>query len=535
MKCNMKRIICVSLLAWIGNLGAFGQVSFSENIAQIIYDNCSTCHRPGEIGPMSLTNYDEIKNWAPTIKYVTSIGYMPPWQADPEYRHFLGESTLTQEEINLIAQWADAGAPQGDESLEPDFPDFPEGSLLGEPDLVLTMEQAHVHQGNNRDSYMYFVLPTGLAQDRVVKAVEFRPGNSKIVHHALIFEDTKGIAAATDAMTPEYGFESFGGFGGNNDGLGILEQKQYPGYVPGQKSLFYPDGIGQTLAAGADIAVQIHYAPVSSSESDQSSLNIFFADEEETINRHVDGRIMLPLDLPPFGIAGFLSFRIPANTVREFEGIWEVEDDLSFMGISPHMHLLGADWEVFLEHTDGSITNLIKIPEWDFNWQGNYYFDRYIKAEKGSIVHAKATYDNTAENPNQPSSPPQTVAWGEGTKDEMYYLPILHVPYQEGDENIVFSTNTVDIFNEGNNSMLPISPNPVSGMVNVQFNIDHGGPINIQLYNVDGQLCRTLKSGEFYNRGDHFVHFQADHLDSGMYFIKIDGKKFSLIQKFIKG
>jgi len=510
-----------------------GQVNFSEDIAPIIYKNCSNCHRPGEIGPMSLTNYEEVKNWAPTIKYVTSIGYMPPWQADPEYRHFLGETVLTETEKNMIAEWADNGTLQGDPNLEPDFPDFPDGSLLGEPDLVLTMAEAHTHPGDNKDSYYYFVLPTGLTEDKIVKAVEFRAGNTRIVHHALIFEDTEGIAAQTDAETPEYGFESFGGFGEDNTEFGILEQKQFPGYVPGQKSLRYPDGIGQTLAAGSDIAVQIHYAPVSVAETDQSSINIFFADEEEEVDRYVDGRILLPFDIAPFGLAGFFTFIMQPNTVKTFEGIWEVEEDLSFIGLSPHMHLLGVDWEVYIEHTDGSITNLISIPEWDFNWQGNFYFDRFIKAEQGAIVHAFATYDNTAENPNQQSDPPVTVAWGEGTKDEMFYLPILHVPYEDGDEDILFTTSTEDVA-PSNNFIFPIVPNPVDGMVNVHFKVDKGEPINIEIYDITGQRQRVIKAGEFYNTGEHVVHFQADHLSSGLYFIKIEGKGYSMVQKFVK-
>ena len=178
-----------------GNL--LGQVTYSEHIAPLIYENCSTCHRPGEIGPFDLTSYEDVAGQGQMIKYVTRIGFMPPWQPNPDYSNFLGESFLSQEEIDLIGQWVDEGMERGNIDEEPPFPDFPEGSLLGEPDLVLSMSEAHMHRGNNRDSYYYFVLPTGLTEDKIVKAVEFRPGNAKIVHHALIFEDTQGIARAT--------------------------------------------------------------------------------------------------------------------------------------------------------------------------------------------------------------------------------------------------------------------------------------------------------------------------------------------------
>ena len=531
----MKRaFLLIFLPFFIADISA-QSTTFAEDIAPIIYKNCSVCHRAGEIGPMSLTNYDEVKAWAPTIKYVTSIGFMPPWQADPEYNHFLGENVLTDEEIGQIADWVDNDTPRGDVALEPDFPDFPSESLLGEPDLVLEMTQAHTHLGNNRDSYMYFVLPSGLVEDKIIKAVEFRPGNTQIVHHALIFEDTEGIAASTDAATPGYGFESFGGFGGDDDDFGVLDQKQYPGYVPGQKPLFFPEGIGQTIAAGADIVIQIHYAPITDAQTDQSKINLFFADEDEVVERFVQERIMLPFDIVP---GGFFAFQMPPNSVKTFEGRWVAQQDMSFLGLFPHMHLLGTDWEVFVDHPDGTRTNLISIPDWDFNWQGLYYFERFYKIEKGSVIRAFASYDNTPENPNQPSDPPKFVSWGEGTEDEMYYLPLYFLPYQEGDENIVFTdsgtTSTEDIIDENANAISPIFPNPVEGMVNVHFNINHGEPVNIELYNIDGSKLKTLRKGTFYNSGRHVVHFDSEQLNAGLYFIKIEGKDFTLTQKFVK-
>ena len=162
---------------------------------------------------------------------------MPPWQPDPDFRHFLGENFLTDDQITMISDWVDAGSPEGSEAATP-FPDFPEGSVLGEPDLILQFSESYLHKGNNQDEYRYFVLPTGLTEDKTLKAIELRPGNSQIVHHALFFEDLTGQAARNDARTPEYGFDGFGGFAGD-DLESILSQKQYPGYVPGQKPVSY--------------------------------------------------------------------------------------------------------------------------------------------------------------------------------------------------------------------------------------------------------------------------------------------------------
>ena len=517
------------LLIWCLPSQLDGQ-TYSEDIAPIIYGKCSTCHRPGEIGPTSFTNYEEVKNHSSTIKYVTSIKYMPPWQPDPEFRHFRGENFLTDEEITTIADWVDAGSPQGNPDNEIPFPDFPEGSILGEPDLVLSFSESFIHKGNNEDEYRYFVLPTGLTEDKILKAIELRPGNTQIVHHALFFEDLTGQAARNDARTPEYGFSGFGGFAGD-DLESILTQKQYPGYVPGQKPIFYPDGLGQTLGAGSDLVIQMHYAPWPVDEVDSTTVNIFFADEEEQIERYVESHIMVPL---PSVINDI--FIIGRNEVREFHGIWTVPEDVSFIGITPHMHLLGQDWKVYLETPAGDSINLIKIPEWDFNWQGDYFFDRMIVAPAGSKVHGIASYDNTAENPNNPSSPPRTVSWGEKTTDEMYYLPLAFVPYKEGDENTVFleTTTPTNEISPSEYQIELISPNPATDLVNVRFAVDHGETLNIELSDVSGKKIKTIRREEFFNRGQHIIHFDSSTLESGIYFITINGKSQSISKKFVK-
>ncbi len=506
------------------------QPTFSKDIAPIIYNQCTVCHRSGEIGPMSFTSYDEVKNWASTIKYVTSIKYMPPWKADPEYSNFLGENYLTDEQIELIKQWADAGAPQGDVSDEPPLPDFPSGSLLGEPDLVLEMEEAWLHRGDNKDEYRYFVIPTGLTEDKVVKAIELRPGNPKIVHHCLFFEDITGEAAANDAATPEYGFDGFGSF--TSDQTAVLTAKQYQGYVPGQKPRFYQDGVGQVLSAGSDLVLQMHYAPWSVDELDKSTINIFFADENEDVERYVESHIMVPLG----NVLINGPFFIPANQTRSFHGIWDVPSDLSLVGIAPHMHLLGTDWTVYLESPDGTITNLISIPDWDFNWQGYYNFNRYIKAEQGSKIHAIASYDNTSENPNNPNNPPQWTSWGEGTEDEMYYLPILYIPYQNGDEDIIFEDVSTSIdhvaFDEDND--LALLPNPADERTRLEFDLRRGQSISVGIYDIHGKLVRMVRNNEFFPKGKNIVNLAISSLEKGIYSVSLITKDYIRSQQLVK-
>jgi hypothetical protein len=191
------------------------------------------------------------------------------------------------------------------------------------------------------------------------------------------------------------------------------------------------------------------------------------------------------------------------------------------------MHYLGKNWEVYIENPDGSKTNLIKINDWDFNWQGGYYFDKYKIAKKGSKIHAFATYDNTTNNPANPNTPPKFVTWGEGTKDEMYYLPLLYVPYKTGDENVIFDQNTSSVTETTKESPIAakVYPNPVKSNydtpVHIEFTLNRGLPVSIDVFDINGRLVRSLKEYEFFAQGSHLVHLQANHLEKGVYVIKI--------------
>jgi len=518
---------------FISLISTFSQVSF-EQVSDIIYNNCSVCHRPGEIGPMSLTNYEEVKGWANMIKQVTESKYMPPWKANPEYSRFMDETHLSEDDIQMIGEWIDSGLKQGDPNKEAAYPEFTEGSALGEPDLVLEFAESFTHKGNNRDEYRWFVLPTGMTEDKIVKAVEFRAGNKKIVHHALIFEDTKGIARAQDAKTHEYGYRGFGSFAGDgSSNLELLTAKQFQGYTPGSRARFYPDGIGQILEAGSDLAVQVHYAPWSKDELDKSSVNIFFADESEDVNRSIQNHIMVPL---PGVLVNGPFFMLPEQE-KEFHGIWTVPEDISIVGIAPHMHLLGKNWTVYLERPDGTIENLIQIPEWDFNWQGSYYFPKYMIAPGGSKVHAFASYDNTSENPNNPNNPAEFVTWGEGTEDEMYYLPILYTPYQNGDENIDFesiSTSTVDVDKYSLGQLLPISPNPVNDYMYAEFQLNKAMAVSLSIIDQSGQVIRHIRQNEFFTKGNHALNIQTHRLSNGIYHLRISGNGVLHTASFVK-
>lgn len=495
-------------------------VTFSSDIASIIYNNCSTCHRPGEIGPMPLTNFEEIRGWGSVIEYVTSIKYMPPWKPNRDYSSFLGERYLTDQEIEKISQWVNSGMPRGNAEDEPSFPDFPKGSQVGEPDLVLSFSQPYLHKGNNKDQYQIIVLPTGLQEDKILKAIELRPGNSKIVHHALFANDASGEAKILDAETPEYGYPGFGGFG-------VEASDNYPGYVPGARARIYPEGIGQTIKAGSDLLVQMHYAPVPADEKDSSTVNLFFADANENITRFVHQYIMLP-----FGNTLTNGpFIIQANQKKTFHGVYKVPFKVSLLGIAPHMHLLGKDWKVFTISPQGDTTNLIHIPEWDFNWQGLYNFKKFMVLERGTEIHAYATYDNTVNNPYNPNNPPKFVTWGEGTEDEMFYLPFAFVEYRSGDENVSFEEGTVTSVDGMNlkfpdNKLYPVFPNPARDNIVLGFSLNNVTNISLELIDINGRMVKSIIQNDHYPPGLHQIKANVGDLPPGTYYARLTGKNF---------
>ncbi len=497
------------------------KVTYSEHIAPIIYKNCTTCHRPGEIGPFSLTNYNEVSSKASMIKYVTEIKYMPPWKPDAKYSNFQAENYLTDKEIQTIADWVTAGKPQGNPALEPKLPVFPKGSLVGVPDKVLSFKTKYLHKGTNKDEYRYFVLPTELTEDKDLIGLEIRPGNIPVIHHTLVWADTTGQSAKDDAKTPEYGYES-----GANSAFNNIDG-QLPGYVPGMRPILFSHGIAQRLKKGSDLKLQIHYAPTSVDEWDSTSVNLYFA--KQPTKRYVKGKVMLPLP----GVLTNGPFIIPANETREFHGTYTFTENASLLSISPHMHQLGKFWEVYAVKPNKDTVKLINIKDWDFNWQGTYSYKKPIILPKGTVVHATAKYDNTTNNIVNPNNPPKAITWGEGTSAEMYYLPLQWVTYQAGDENLVFegattAANDPQFYSIGT-KLYPISPNPATNNVKVGFTLVQDAEVSLQMYNLNGQLVKSLINNQLYGQGLHTIDLDVAAQNNGLYLVVLeaDGQKFT--------
>ncbi len=420
-------------------------------VASIVYAKCTPCHRTGEIAPFTLESYWDAISYGPSIKHAVETREMPPWPPAKGHGTFMGVRSLTDEQISTITQWVDAGMPFGNATQEPKPPTFPTGSQLGTPDLVLTMKDEWKVAANKKDVYRFFVLPTGLLEGRNVAAIEFRPGNAKVVHHVLFFLDTTGTARRLDAADPLPGYAGFGD-------PGFQTAASFLGWVPGAQQRFYPSQIGARLYVGSDLVIQVHYAPSETEETDRSSVNIFFHPSPNV--RQVQEFALSPRDL----VAG-QSFVIPGNTVRTFTTRFTVPLDVSIIAVAPHMHLLGKTARAYAVTPTNDTIRFIKIDNWDFHWQGGYAFKYPVKVPRGSVLYYEASYDNTLNNKNNPNNPPKLVTWGEGTEDEMLLCYFHWLPYQNGDERINMETNTVSSVDEervaGTHPWL-FSPNPAS-------------------------------------------------------------------------
>jgi hypothetical protein len=417
----MRNIILYMLCSFIY------AINFSEDISPIIYNNCTSCHRPNEIGAfLPLENFDDIYNNRSLITYV--IGgddetrhnnpIMPPWPPNREYSTLLYERYLEDYEIDLIIDWVNEGAVQGDPSLEYPMPNFPEGSDLGQADLILEMEEPFYVEGNYEDDYRCFVFSLDNQEELEMSAIEFRPGNREAVHHAIITYVPHGAADYLENQDNQYGYDCYGGFNLNTstDLIG--------GYAPGLSPIEYPGNIGRTIPQNSDIIVQIHYAPLMTDAQDLSSINLFIKDQ--TIDREIEQEIF-----------DYWEYALPPNQETTITRNLNIgNQSISLVNILPHAHLLGKSWEIYATTIQGEIISIIKIDNWDFDWQGFYYPEFLLKIPAGSTITATCIYDNTSENPNNPNSPPQWVYPGQGTGDSMFFIPIEYLIYQDGDEDI---------------------------------------------------------------------------------------------------
>ncbi len=388
--------------------------TYSGSVAKILNENCASCHRPGETGPMRLDTFEGARRFADNIAGVTGRKQMPPWKPALGHGAFKSERRLTDAQIKVLAEWASAGAPPGDLTKAPKPQAFTQGWALGKPDLVLTMPESYEIPASGPDVYRCFVLPIPLDSDREVTAVEYRPGNRTTVHHIIGYLDGNGLSRTKDEQDPGPGFTSFGG-------PGFMPTGELGGWVPGLTPQPLPDGIARPLKQGTDLVMQIHYHPSGKPEKDKTQVGIYFGKKKATKLLRILPIVQFNLDIP----AGVDKHDVKAAFPLPF--------DAKAIFIIPHMHLLGRTMQVDATAPDGTLTPLLKIDDWDFNWQDMYSYKDPLKLVRGSKLSLRATFDNSEKNPRQPALPPKRVTWGEETTDEMCIAFIGFVPESEND------------------------------------------------------------------------------------------------------
>jgi hypothetical protein len=361
------------------------------------------------VAPFSLLNYEQARKRAADLATVTSERKMPPWHASSEEGGpFRDARVLSKEEIATLGRWAEAGCPEGTPSDAPAPRSWESDWALGTPDLVLKATEAYTLDAEGRDELRVFVLPTGLTEGKWLAAVDFLPGNPKVVHHVLAAFDVRGAARKLDEADPKPGYQAFGGFG-------LIPSGGLGGWSPGKIPRPWPDGVGRYLPAGSDVLLQVHYHRNGKVESDNSSIGLYFA--KGPVDKQVRGGMVTP---PRVGLFRRPSLSIPAGeSNHEVTGDTTIEEDSHLIAVTPHMHWLGKDFLLKATRPDGSTQTLIRIDDWDFNWQGAYDFATPVPLPKGTRIEMKAHFDNSAQNPANPNSPPRAVLWGEQTTDEM--------------------------------------------------------------------------------------------------------------------
>jgi Flp pilus assembly protein TadD len=406
--------LCVPLSA--------ASVTFSKDVAPILFRYCAPCHRPGEIAPFSLLSYQDAQKRAAQIAIVTGKRYMPPWPPEPGYGDFAGSQRLTDAQIDVLARWAKSGTAEGNPADLPPAPHFVEGWQIGQPDLVLHMRAPYRMPASGEDVFRNFVIPVDLKETKYIRAMELRPGSPRVVHHANLIVDHARMLRERDGRDGQPGFP---GMDVETEVSGEFDPDSHflfwkPGSPPQQE----PDDMGWKLDPGSDLIVNLHLQPTGKPETVDVAVGLYFADRPAT-------RFPMLLQLEHDG-----ALDIPPNDAR-----FEVTDHLKLpiavdlLAIYPHAHYLGKTFDAWAELPGGARLALLRINDWDINWQATYTYKDPISLPAGTTVAMRITYDNTANNPRNPNRPPIRVHGGNRSVDEMGHVWLQVLPKATGDED----------------------------------------------------------------------------------------------------
>jgi hypothetical protein len=404
-------------------------VTFSRNVAPILYKNCTGCHHPNDIAPMSLLTYKDARPWAAALRQAVIQRVMPPWYADPHYGKFANDPRLSEQDIQTISDWVKEGAKEGNPAELPPMPRYSENWKIGQPDKIVDIGQDYVVQKRDvPDEYTYFTVDPHFTRDTWVKAVELRPGNRRVVHHSHVWIDapakqenaTDGQSVQKPTYKDEYGLqrirpdapivdngclvEDGGNLPGRklNDGTGPLGS-----YLPGKAPDAYPEGTAKLIPAGTKLKFQVHYnSTLNTPQTDRTEVGFIFASR--------------PPDHPLHRIdsSSYLFLIPPGDSNHEVTNCTTFSKDVLLLSYVAHMHFRGKDMKFELQHVDGRRETLVSVPHYSFAWQQIYRLEDPVPAEKGSRLMITAHFDNSPNNKWNPN-PEATVRWGEPSSSEM--------------------------------------------------------------------------------------------------------------------
>ena len=398
----------VASLAGVGAAAA-PDVTFSRDVAPIVYHHCAGCHHAGAVAPFPLDSYADVAKRAHLIARVTASRYMPPWL--PSAPHFQNERRLSEAEMETLRRWAAAGAPEGNPAETPPAPQFDSGRPLGSPGLEVEMRASYSVPAEGPDLYQCFVIPLPNLPNRYVKAIDIRPGNPGVVHHALLFQDITREARRRDTGA---GYSCFGT-------PGFLPARGLGGWTPGKQPVPAPSGMAETLYAGADLVLQVHYHPTGKLETDRTRVALYFTPDPP--RRHLidvglgSNRIDIPAGEARYQVTDHFTLPVPVDVI----------------GVIPHAHYVCKDMRGYAILPGGGRRTLIHIPDWNFNWQEQYRYATPIRLPAETRLEMVFTYDNSEANPRNPNHPPKRVVYGAGSTDEMAGLHFEVVPVAESD------------------------------------------------------------------------------------------------------
>jgi tetratricopeptide (TPR) repeat protein len=412
-----------AVLAFLAVLpaGAFGQVTFTKDVAPILFASCAQCHRPGGSAPFSLVTYREARSHATQIASVAKARVMPPWKVDPSEHKFIGLDPLTDLQIAMLGKWVEDGAREGNPRDLPAAPPSTDGWQLGMPDLIVSLPAGFMLPPDGPDVSRVFVLPLPVERRRYVRGVEFR-ANSPRIHHANIRVDATPASRELDERDAMPGY----------DGI-ILRSAVYPdghflGWTPGQAAPLLPSGLAWTLEPNSDLVVQLHLVPGGKPERIQPSIGLYFTDDPPTQTPVMMRLSNQAIDIPP-GDAEYVagdSFVLPV--------------DVQVLAVQPHAHYLARDVSGTATLPDGTNLPLISIRDWDLRWQHVYRYQTPLALPKGTTVSMRYRYDNSAANARNPAVPPVRVQWGQQSRQEMGDLWLQVVTKTPGDRELLDRT-----------------------------------------------------------------------------------------------